>query len=256
MEDRVKLFLASGKLEEYVYGILDPKDEKEVLSFIKKYPEVKKEYLALQDQLESLSVKQAIKAPAGMKSRIMEALPEKNTSNSATNTSWTTYLAAACIIASILLAAAWKKSNDQLTVERSKYANLAQDCEERTKKLESQARLIAFYNSSETNRYELIGNDLAPEFNAVVFVNDTERRAILTPNSSLQLPENKCLQLWGDVNGEMIPIAVIDEVEQKDYELEINPAFTSLNLTIEEKTEDGKGQSHPDVSQLIANVLI
>jgi len=27
MEDRVKEFLASGKLEEYVLGILDPKDE-------------------------------------------------------------------------------------------------------------------------------------------------------------------------------------------------------------------------------------
>jgi len=122
--------------------------------------------------------------------------------------------------------------------------------------METQSELIAFYNSSQTQRYDMTGNQLAPDFNAMVFVNPTARKAILTPTQKLSLPEGKCLQLWGDLEGEMIPIAVLNDVNTRDYAVEINPEYTSLNFTIEEKTADGKGKDHPDVSQLIASVLI
>ena len=256
MEDRIKQFLASGKLEEYVLGILDPKDQEEVLKYIKKYPEINAEYQTLQIQLEEVSIKQALKAPEGMKAQIMESLPDKNFPISSTMAPLAKYATVFGLVASLLLAWAWKKSNNALQVEKANYATLAAACDEKDKAMHSQNDLIAFLNSAQTQRYDLLGNQLAPEFKAMVFVNEVYGKAILTPSNKLQLPKGKCLQLWGDMDGEMIPIAVLDELGDKDYDLQINPQFTSLNLTIEEKTEDGKGQLHPDVSQLIASVVI
>ena len=256
MEDRVKQFLASGKLEEYVYGLLNPSDQEEVLSFIKKYPEVNKEYLVLQKQLEELSIKQAIKAPVGLKSQILESLPDKPNVGGSSQLQWIKYAAIIGLVATMALAWAWKKSMDELSLEKEKYATLASDCEERAQELEDQKELIAFLNSEQTKRFDLKGNQLAPDFKAMVFVNEVFGRAILTPTNEIALPENKCLQLWGDLEGEMIPIVVLDDLNGEDVNLDINPEFTSLNLTIEEKTADGKGQLHPDVSQLIASVLI
>ncbi|MEM9545737.1 MAG: hypothetical protein AAGA77_07180 [Bacteroidota bacterium] len=256
MEDRVKQFLESGKLEEYVFGLLDSKDEKDVLSYIKQYPAVASEYQVLQDQLETLSIKQSIKAPAGMKSQILDALPDKTVSSPSSSFPWTTLIAITGIAASLILGWLWNSTTQQLYVEKQNYATLVADCEERTKSMEAQSELIAFYNSAKTQRHNMTGNQLAPNFNAIVFVNTSAQKAILTPTQELSLPEGKCLQLWGDLEGEMIPIAVLNEVTNRDYALEINPEFTSLNFTIEDKTADGKGQDHPDVSQLISSVII
>ncbi len=256
MEDRVKQFLASGKLEEYVFGLLDPKDEGDVLSFIKRYPAVASEYQVLQDQLETLSIKQSIKAPVGLKAQIMDALPDKNVPTSTSSFSWTSLLAAASILAAVLFGWLWNNANQQLNAEKQNYAILVADCEEKTKEMEAQSDLIAFYNSAQTRRYDMTGNQLAPDFNAMVFVNTSAQKAILTPTQELTLPKGKCLQLWGDLEGEMIPIAVLNDVTNREYALEINPEFTSLNFTIEEITADGKGQLHPDVSQLISSVAI
>ena len=256
MEDRVKQILASGKLEEYVYGLLDPKDTEEVLGYIKKYPEVNKEYQTLQNQLEMVSFKLAKKPPIGMKAKIMDSLPEKSNTSSSVKVSWAKYAAILGLVASVMFAWAWKKLNDRLEEEKVKYATLASDCEESQKEIKTQAELIAFLNSAQTQRFDLEGNQLAPDFRAMVFVNETNGRGIVTPLKDVSLPKGKCLQLWGDLDGEMVPIAVLDNLSDKEYDITINPNFTSLNLTIEEKTADGKGQLHPDVSQLIASVLI
>lgn len=256
MEDKVKAFLASGRLEEYIYGMLDDKGQQEVHNYIKKYPEVNEEYQLLQKQLEKVSRQMFVKAPVGMKSKIIDSLPDKNATAITSKFSWVKYAAIFGLISSLLLAWGWKTTNDQLNDEKANYANLAADCDERDKRIKDQRKRIAFLNSEQTERYALKGNDLAPNYNAVVFVNEAFGRAIVTPNNKIELPTNKCLQLWGDLDGEMIPVAVFDGAGKDEYDLAINPKFTSLNLTIEEKTKDGKGQLHPDVSQLVASVLI
>ena len=254
MEDKVKAFLESGRLEEYIYGALDSKGQQEVIDYIKKYPEVNKEYLILQEQLENVASQQAIKAPTGMKSQIMESLPDKSLPQSMTMNSWPSYLAILGLAASLLFVWLWQNTDSQLQKEKENYALLASECEQREKQIEAQLGQIAFLNSPQTRRFEMQGNQLAADFKAIVFVN--EDKAIVSPFTEVNLAKNKCLQLWGDLEGEMIPIAVLNEVSIKDYEVKINPNFTSLNFTIEEKTADGKGQDHPDVSQLIASVTI
>lgn len=254
MEDKVRAFLESGRLEEYIYGILDTKSEQEVINYIKNYPEVNKEYLTLQKQLETVSIQQSIKAPAGMKDIIMDSLPDKSIPPSVPINSWPRYLAILGLAASLLFVWLWKNTDGQLQKEKESYALLASECDQREKQIEAQREQIAFLHSSETRRFEMQGNQLATDFKAMVFVNGD--KAIVSPFNEVNLPKNKCLQLWGDLEGEMIPIAVLNEVNIKDYEVKINPDFESLNITIEEKTADGKGQDHPDVSQLIASLVI
>lgn len=254
MEDKVKAFLESGRLEEYIYGSLDSKSQQEVINYINKYPEINKEYLALQEQLEKVSRQQSIKAPMGTKDQIMESLPDRSVAKITPQSSWPTYLAMLGLAASLLFAWVWKNTHTQLQNEKESYALLASECDEREKQIEAQREQIAFFNSAQTQRFEMQGNQLAPDFKAMVFVND--KKAIVSPYNELNLPKNKCLQLWGDLKGEMIPIAILNDVSIQDYEVNINANFTSLNLTIEEKTADGKGQDHPDVSKLIASIVI
>ena len=258
MEDKIKAFLASGKLEEYIYGSLDQKGEVEVEHYIQNYPDVKREYEVLQDQLEELSMKAARKAPLGMKSQILDSLPDKTVATEVTSStpSWIKYLAFTGVAASLLFAFGWFNANQKWKSEQENFAKVMSDCEEREKQIERQQQQIAFLNSEQTYRYDLEGNTLAPDYKAMVFVNESIGKAIFSTLNEAQLPENKCLQLWGDLEGEMIPIAVLSDKESGQYDLNINPEFTSLNLTIEEVTEDGKGQDHPDVSQLIASVTI
>jgi len=257
MEDKVKAFLASGKLEEYIYGGLGPNEQAEVEAYIQKYPEVLAEYELLQRQLEQTSIQQAMKPPIGMKSQILESLTDKpQTANRSNIASWSTYLAVVAVIAAFLLGYAWKQSNDSLEQQKNNYAQLAEDCEKRKQMIQSQQQQIAFLSSEQTRRYDMQGNDLAPSFKAMVLVNEPFGKAILTPLQEVPLPAQKCLQLWGDLEGEMIPIAVLNDTKRTDYDLSINPNFTSLNITIEDKTADGKGQDHPDVSQLIASIII
>lgn len=256
MEDRIKEFLASGKLEAYVYGTIDQKDQMEVENYINTYPQVKEEYQVLQDQLENISQQQAIKAPLGMKSKILDSLPNQNANTPVKTISWSKYIAAASLIAAVLFGWNWKNALNQLNAEKGNYAVLASECEEREKQIEDQNTIIAFLNSEQTQRIEMNGNQLAPDFKALVYVNAVFGKAILKPIESPYLPENKCLQLWGDLNGEMVPIAVLDRMSTEDLDLEIKPGFTSLNLTIEEKTADGEGQLHPDVSKLISSIVI
>jgi len=256
MEDKVKAFLASGILEEYIYGSLGKKDQEEVSRYMAKYPDVRKEYNVLQEQLEKVSRQQAIKAPVGMKSQILESIPSKVQPSPTATSPWIKYLALLGIITSLLLAWSWNDKNAQLKEEKLNYAQLAEECEQRENRIEAQRQKIAFLNSEQTQRYELKGNQLAPDFNAMVFVNEAFGKAIVSPTQKFTLPNKKCLQLWGDLDGKMIPVAVFNQIIISDFDLDINPNFTSLNLTIEEKTADGKGHDHPDVSQLIASIAI
>jgi hypothetical protein len=256
MEDKVKAFLESGKLEAYIYGNLEPKAKEEVRQFINKYPAVKKEYDDLQDQLEKISRRQSKKAPDGLKSEILQSLTEKTPQVVAKMSSLGKYLAITGLAASLLLAWGWFNSQTQIKKEIEKYETLVSECAEKQEQVESQRQQIAFLTSDKTQRVEMRGNQLAPKFNINFFINEEKEKLLLTPQKGIQLPNNKCLQLWGDLEGEMIPIAVLDDTGKGEYSLEINPDFASLNITIEERTKDGKGKLHPDVTQLISSISI
>lgn len=157
MEDKVREFLDSGKLEEFVFGTLDPKDQREVSDFIEKYPAVNTEYQLLQNQLEIIVKQQAIKAPIGMKAKILESLPQKNLSNTASKLSVLKVIAVVGVISSLILAWGWKNSYYQLQKGKDNYAILASECEKREKMLESNHQLIAFLNADQTQRIKMQG---------------------------------------------------------------------------------------------------
>ena len=164
MEGDVRAFLESGKLEAYIYGSLDEKDRAEVMRYIDQYPEVRQEYLALQDQLEKLSVEQSKKLPTAMKAQIMEALPDKEVSETYSRTNWSRYISVVGIAASLILAMAWYNSNSKLEEARAQYSELQEDCEQRSEELEKQNAQIAYFKSPETQKFELTGKQPGPIF--------------------------------------------------------------------------------------------
>jgi len=256
MDDKVKKFLESGLLELYVYGGLEASEEVEVRHMIDNYPEVNGEYQVLQQQLETTSLQQSKSAPTDLKAQILSSISEKEQTKTITKSmSLYQWIAAATVLFGIACLGLFMKANKSLSEANETIAAVKSDCEKRQVKIQNQAELIAFLQSDQTSTYELKGNPNAPTYKAKAYVNLSASQMVLHTSNLEKLPEGKCLQLWGDLEGKMIPIAVLDQSYSTDI-LEINPNYESLNLTIEDVTANGNGQDHPDVTQLIANVLI
>lgn len=255
MDDNVKIFLESGQLELFVHGMLDETDQVVVRKFISDNPEVKAEYVKLQDQLESTAISQSLSVPPRLKSEIISKIDEieKGTTITKQLNMAKVMAIAASFLALMFAVTTWYTYEKNKKTE-NQYAILAESCNENAIIIDKQASLISFYESSGTKKLEFEGNQLDNEFKSIAYINTEMGKLQYLPGINPKISEKKCLQLWGDLNGEMIPIAVLEN--DKSGSFSINPRYTSLNITIENKTVDGKGQIHPDVSQLLASVTL
>lgn len=71
MKEKIKIFLASDLLEKYLLGNTTDMEALRVEQYIAMYPEVRKTYNELQDNLETFAKLHAIKSPAGLKEKIV-----------------------------------------------------------------------------------------------------------------------------------------------------------------------------------------
>ena len=71
MSADVKIFLESGMLEEYLLGIAEEEQIPMIERFIRKHPEVKAEYQAMQEAMEQMAREHGIPAPDGTREAIM-----------------------------------------------------------------------------------------------------------------------------------------------------------------------------------------
>jgi len=120
------------------------------------------------------------------------------------------------------------------------------------KTLDSQNKIYAFYKDTNTESAVLKGNEKLPKFEVVSRYNKSKSQLILDTNSRYSIGNDKMLCLWGDIDGEMILIAKINESTQGEI-IDFSSDMTSLNVTLEDLKEE---IDHPDVSQLVASVSI
>ena len=70
MKDKIKIFLDSDLLEKYLLGTTTELESLQVERYIAMYPEVRKTYEELQENLEIFAKLHAIEAPQGLKDKI------------------------------------------------------------------------------------------------------------------------------------------------------------------------------------------
>lgn len=260
MDKHIKEFLASGKLELYIYGELSSTEKLEVENYISKYPAVRDHFNQLQKQLELLAVDQAKQVPTSLKRKIMDSLDNKPKSiRSKQFYRETQYLLASSVIlgiTTILALALWamqySSHQKELIGLQAELISCNQD-QEKIKFLEQQ---VAFFQDPTTEFIDFQGNGKTPDFTAKAQVNKQSSTVFLQITQIPSIPEDKVIQVWGDIDGEMIPVAVLATLSSERMKYSIDPSMESLNFTLENKTTDGKGQDHPDVTTLFASSAI
>lgn len=261
MKETVKIFLESGLLESYLLGMTNAEETANVEAYIQKYPAVKKAYKELEETIEEWATRQAVKAPAHVKGDVLNKIDElepkaaKLKKLKSRRSFWSVAAAVTALIFSIVSLYFWSEKDAMATAlaeirnQNQQLETALVEQEEACNALEQKYHLL---NDPATSKLILKGNDQAADFQAIAFWNPTTQQSFLNVLKMPNLPDQKCLQMWADVDGKMINIGVLKGQENELVAIPFKVNAESLNITIEPLG----GSDHPTVTNLISSIPI
>ena len=250
MKEKIKIFLDTDLLEKYLLGSTTDEESFQVERYIAMYPEVKETYDELQDNLEAYAKMHAIKTPEGLKERIIARIRGEK----AGRKRFFQYAIAASFTAFLCAAAAFffYSQNQNLQEENDMVSNqiklLEQDMKDQLEDVRNQFIVL---NNPKTKRLNVKGNQKAKELKAVAYINPVKKLSYINVSKLPNLPENKCYQMWAEVNGEMVNLGVIKESMSQDNLLALPYSDEAVGyITIEPEG----GNMTPTVENIVANI--
>ena len=250
MREKIRIFLDTDLLEKYLLGTTNTEETLQVERYIAMYPEVRKIYNELQDNLETFAKMHAVKAPEGLRAKILNRIKAQN----AGRRKFRRYAIAASVAAFLFAGSSyffWNQ-NQNLQKENSIVNNKIKDLEEDMKgQLEDVRNQFIVLNNPQTRKYMVNGNKKAKELKAVAYINPVKKLAYINVRNLPNLPEDFDYQMWAEVNGEMVNLGVIRNVEDKDKLRALPYAKNAVSyITIEPKG----GNDTPTVQNIVANI--
>lgn len=248
-----KRFLQSGLLEQYVLGLTTEEENEEVERYARAFPDIQSEIDLLRK-----AVRQYAEAEVGLpKGNKQSERPRSNHRNSVpTAPSRGQWLAAACLALFGILGLFYfyqaKSTEAELARLSGEFSTFKEDCQDHQQDLRELERRLSFFQHNQTAFVYLNGTDRAPNLKVRVFWNEEEAEALLQVLSLPKQPRDKQYQIWADINGEMIPLGLIDTDRQTPQAIRCLPRAASLNITLEPRG----GSEEPHVDQLYANVAL
>lgn len=255
MKNDIEKFLESDLLEKYLMDSTTNEETIQVEHYISEYPEVKKSYEELQDNLENYARSFAVKSPQGLKEQVLEQIPHKTLAHSH-RIPW--YYVAASVAAIVFCTTSiifWSQKNlleKENAIVSGEILGLKQDVLTTNIKLEDIKNQFVVLNNPETQKYVLRGNQRAKNLKTVAYINPLEKLSLINVVSLPDLPEEQVYQMWADVNGELINLGVLKRNENELLSIPFKENATSYNITIEPKG----GNEHATVENLVANIPI
>lgn len=250
MKEKVKIFLDSDLLERYLVGDTSKEEAQRVERYIAMYPEVRETYDELQTNLEAFARLYAKKTPEGLKEIILHSAKKEKVADRRVFR-----YAVAASIAIMLFAGSsfffWNQ-NKTLQEENTLVTNKIKYLEENMKnQLEDVRNQFIVLNNPDTKRYNLMGKKEGKELKAIAYINPVKKLSYINVSNVPELPENKCFQMWAEVNGELVNLGVIKQFEDKDKLLALPYAENAIGyITIEPEG----GNSMPTVQNIVANI--
>ena len=250
MKDKIKIFLDSDLLEQYLLGTTSREETLQVERYIAIYPEVRKTYIELQENLEAFARMHAIKTPEGLKEKVMNRIKTEN----AGKRKFYSYIIAASITALIFAGASYIFWNQNQTLQEENVIvnNKIQDLENTMRlQLEDVRNQFIVLHNPKTKRVNVNGNSKAKELKAVAYINPVKKLSYINVSKLPNLPENQCYQMWAEVNGEMINLGVIKEANDSEKLMALPYGENAIGyITI----EPNGGNSSPTVENIVANI--
>ncbi len=250
MKEKIKIFLDSDLLEKYLLGTTTTEESLQVERYIAMHTEVRDTYNELQENLESYAKLHALKTPEGLKERILYKIRQEKRGKS----KFFKYAIAASFAALIFAGSSFffYNQNKNLIEENTLVTNKIKDLEMDMKvQLEDIRNQYIVLNNPNTKRFSVKGNKKAQELKAVAYVNPVKKLSYINVSNLPQLPEDKCFQMWAEVNGEMVNLGIIKDLDDKDKLFALPYADKAVSyITIEPEG----GNVTPTVQNIVANI--
>lgn len=250
MKEKVQKFLDSDILEKYLLGDTTKEESLQAERYITMYPEVRETYNQLQDNLEAFAKMYARTTPEGLKEIILHSAKKEK----AVSRKFYRYAVAACVAIMVLAGSSyffWNQSQN-LQKENTLVTNQIKYLEENMKnQLEDVRNQFIVLNNPATKRYNLKGTNEGKELKAIAYINPVKKLSYINVSNVPELPENKCFQMWAEVNGELVNLGVIKQFEDKDKLLALPYSENAIGyITIEPEG----GNTAPSVQNIVANI--
>ncbi|MBC2839077.1 anti-sigma factor domain-containing protein [Robiginitalea sp. SC105] len=249
MKDKIRQFLESDLLEQYLLDATSAEDSARVEQYIAMYPEVRDTYLELQENLEAYAKLHAVKAPDGLRERILHRVRKER----AGRRRFLQYAVAASIAAIFAVGASFWFYNQNMNLRQendlvnNKIRVLEADMKEQLEDVRNQFIVL---NNPGTRKFMVNGNQKARELKAIAYVNPVKKLSYINVRNLPNLPEDKDYQMWAEVNGEMVNLGVIRNFEDKEKLMALPYGEKSLSyITIEPKG----GNTTPTVQNIVAD---
>lgn len=250
MKDKIRIFLETDVLEKYLLGNTSDQETLQVERYIAMYPEVRNTYLELQENLESFARLHALKAPEGLKAKILHRIRTQNLGRKKSRR-----FAIAATVAAFVFAGSsyffWDQSKslqEENTIVTNRILNLEADMKQQLEDVRNQFIVL---NNPQTRKFYVNGNNKAKDLKAVAYVNPVKKLSYINVRNLPNLPENQCYQMWAEVNGEMVNLGIIKKISDKDKLLALPYAKNAISyITIEPKG----GNNSPTVQNIVANI--
>src|SRR5690606_21443661 len=216
MKNEVKILLESDLLERYLLGDVSYQEEVQVEHFLDTSEEVKVAYNTLEENLEIYSKSFAVKAPETVLDNVLESIKTETHTVDSNKRSIPWYFIAACVTTLLFGATTvtlWKQNRLLSTTNNSvagQIENLKEDIVSTNARLENMKSKYAVLSAPETQKYLINGNERAKNLRTVAYVNPKERLSAINVLSVPDLPEDKELKMWAEINGEMVCLGVIE----------------------------------------------
>ena len=250
MREKIKIFLDSDLLEKYLLGTTNTQESMQVERYIAMYPEVRKTYNELQENLETFAKIHAIKTPEGLKNKIIARIKAENVGRR----KFFRYAIAASFVAVMFAGASyflWNQNqnlHEENIIVNNKIETLKEDMRLELADVRNQFIVL---NNPQTRRFNVKGNNSAKELKAVAYINPVKKLSYINVKKLPNLPENQSYQMWAEVNGEMINLGIIDDTAGKEKLLALPYADKAVSyITIEPKG----GNNTPTVENIVAKI--
>ena len=235
-----KRVAGSGLMHEFVLGLTSEEEHEEMEALLQKDPVLRREVTALKQSLLHYAKTYAPAVPASGGAGSGRPKPK------AKYASLAPFAIGAVMLA--FFSIAWTRQAAQTQRLRQALAS----CIEKEDDNQAVAQLYSQIAAKGALPVPLQGTQLAPDARSVVFWNPAKKTAWLNSGGLPAPPAGHQYQVWADVDGEMIPLGLIQLNGGDMHPIQYVPQAASLNITIEPLG----GSKHPTVSKLMASGII
>lgn len=250
MKEKIRIFLDSDLLEKYLLGDTSTEESLQVERYIAMYPEVRKTYNELQENLEAFAKMHARKTPEGLKEIILNRIRNERMGRRR----FYRFAVAASIAALVFAGSSyffWNQNQDLQktnTMVTNKIKTLEEDMKVQLEDLRNQYIVL---NNPNTKKYSINGNKKAKELKAVAYVNPVKKLSYINVSHLPELPEDQCYQMWAEVNGELVNLGIIKQFGDKERLMALPYGEDAIGyITIEPQG----GNQSPTVQNIVANI--